>query len=418
MNLIFIDQIPTHWSLEKLSGYILNEKPKKFDGNKNYFSTFDVRNGVATSSEKVSFLNRPSRADILVRKGDIIQSKMKDSNKALIIDSEMNEQLVSTGFFQMRSNEVGNFLYYWIQSDNFLCLRDYISTGSTQKAANLSDINSSYVPIPPENEKIATFLNKQTRIIQTAITKLKQKMLILEEKRSTLITQAVTKGLNPKASMKDSGIKWLGSIPEHWGISALKFLVSAPIIDGPHLTPIKLEKGVPFISAEAISAGYIDFGKKWGYISESDHEVFSKRYSPRKGDILMVKLGATTGTVAMVDTDMDFSVWVPLATIRIRNNFPSKFIFYFLQSSNIRDAIQTSWTHGTQQTLGLGTISNLSMPTLSSDEANEIVAFIESKVFLYEKAVDKYKQLILLLQEYRTSLISALVTGKIDVRTL
>jgi type I restriction enzyme S subunit len=200
-------------------------------------------------------------------------------------------------------------------------------------------------------------------------------------------------------------------------VISLKHLVSAPIIDGPHLTPTKLDTGIPFISAEAISQGYINFDKKWGYISKEDHEIYSKRYCPKKDDILMVKLGATTGVVAMVETDEDFNVWVPLATIRPREDISSKFIFYLLQSSSVRDAIQLSWTYGTQQTLGLGTLANLSMPAPPEDESYKIVKLIESKVPLYDKSVRKCETSLQYLQERRTALISAAVTGKIDVRS-
>ncbi len=273
-------------------------------------------------------------------------------------------------------------------------------------------------PIPPQNEQqiIAAFLDHETAKIDTLIEKQQQLIKLLKEKRQAVISHAVTKGLNPNAPMRDSGVEWLGEVPAHWVVTSMKHLVSAPIIDGPHLSPVKQNEGIPFISAEAISQGYVNFEKKWGYISKEDHRLFSKRYCPKKGDILMVKLGATTGVVAMVDTDDEFNVWVPIATIRIHEGFPSKFVFYFLQSSCAKDAIQLSWTYGTQQTLGLGTIANLKLPLPPSEEAEKIVELIESKIPLYDESIRVGEESLLLLQERRTALISAAVTGKIDVR--
>jgi type I restriction enzyme S subunit len=267
-----------------------------------------------------------------------------------------------------------------------------------------------------EQQKIANFLDYETAKIDTLIEKQQQLIKLLKEKRQAVISHAVTKGLDPNAPMRDSGVEWLGEVPEHWKVISLKHLVSAPIIDGPHLTPIRQDEGVPFISAEAISQGYINFEKKWGYISREDHELYSKRYCPQRGDILMVKLGATTGVVAMVETDDEFNVWVPLATIRTREDISSKFVFYLFQSSNVRDAIQLSWTYGTQQTLGLGTLANLNLPVPPQGEIDQIVKLIESKIPVYDVSVKKCEVSLNYLQERRTALISAAVTGKIDVR--
>lgn len=275
-----------------------------------------------------------------------------------------------------------------------------------------------FVALPSVNDrrKIANFLDHETARIDTLIEKQQQLIKLLKEKRQAVISHAVTKGLNPNAHLHNSGIEWLGEVPEHWKVVSLKHLVSAAIIDGPHLTPTKLDEGVPFISAEAISQGYINFDKKWGYISRADHKIYSKRYCPQKGDILMVKLGATTGVVAMVETEDEFNVWVPLATIRTRDYISSKFVFYLLQSSSVRDAIQLSWTYGTQQTLGLGTLSNLSLPVPPQEEGEKIVELIEAKIPLYDESVKKCEVSLQLLVERRTALISAAVTGKIDVR--
>jgi type I restriction enzyme, S subunit len=428
--------IPKKWKkvrlrfLGKTYGGLTGKKGKDFSKENNlnfkpYIPYTNILNQTYISKSHFDyvFIGEEEKQN-LAKSGDLFflmsSESYQDLGKSSILIDDIDELYLNSfckGFRVSESMIDPLFLNYQLQGHLHKQLISTEGKGFTRINLSQERLLDTLILIPSlsEQKQVTNFLDTKIPMINHTIEQLEDTLSILEEKRLALITQAVTKGLNPDVEMKDSGIEWLGIIPEHWGICALKFLVSAPIIDGPHLTPIKQKKGVPFISAEAISGGYIDFKKKWGYISKSDHEIFSRRYSPQKGDILMVKLGATTGTVAMVDTDMDFSVWVPLATIRIRNNFPSKFIFYFLQSSNIRDAIQTSWTHGTQQTLGLGTIANLSMPTLSSEEANQIVTLIESKVFLYEKAVKKCNNLILLLQEYRTALITAAVTGKIDV---
>src|ERR1035441_4694905 len=115
---------------------------------------------------------------------------------------------------------------------------------------------------------------------------------------------------------KDSGVNWLGEVPEHWTMHTLKHVVSTPITDGPHETPEFLGEGVPFASAESVSSGILDFSKIRGFISRSDHQRYAEKYLPRRDDIFMVKSGATTGITAIVDTDAEFNIWSPLAAIR------------------------------------------------------------------------------------------------------
>ena len=275
-----------------------------------------------------------------------------------------------------------------------------------------------YVPDVPLNEQnaISSFLDTETSKIDGLVSEQCHLVKLLKEKRQAAISHAVTKGLNPNAPMKPSGFQWLGDVPQHWEVIALKHLVSSPIIDGPHVSPEKHDEGVPFISAESIGKGFIDFDKKWGYISPKDHEIYSQRYKPQRGDILLVKLGATTGVPAIVETNTDFNIWVPLAAIRLRKDIHPRFIFHVLRSNNLRVAYELNWTYGTQQTLGLGTISNLRMPVPPANERKEIIDYLDSVLPGFDTLEAEAERAIKILQERRTALISAAVTGKIDVR--
>ena len=299
----------------------------------------------------------------------------------------------------------------------FIVLRPFVwsvvvSGHSSPSAERLAFFVASMMPL------IATFLDAETSKIDALIAEQRRLIELLKEKRQAVISHAVTKGQNPDATMKASGIEWLGDVPEHSSVVALKHLVSRPIIDGPHVSPQKHDQGVPFISAESIGKGFIDFDKKWGYISPEDHKVYSQRYSPQRGDILMVKLGATTGVPAIVETDTDFSVWVPLAAIRLKDQIQPYLIFHVLRSNNLRVAYQLSWTFGTQQTLGLGTISNLQMPVPPAQELQEIVNYLDAVLPGFDSLEAEATRAIDLLQERRTALISAAVTDKIDVREI
>jgi type I restriction enzyme S subunit len=274
----------------------------------------------------------------------------------------------------------------------------------------------TYLPPLPEQTRIAEFLDRETAKIDELVAEQDRLIALLKEKRQAVISHAVTKGLNPKAPLKPSGIEWLGDVPAHWEVVALKHLVSRPIIDGPHESPEHCDEGIPFVSAESVSKGFVDFEKIWGYISPEDHARYSKRFAPQRGDILMVKLGATTGVSAIVETDKVFNIWVPLAAIRLQPEIDPRFILHVLRSDNLRRAYENTWTYGTQQTLGLQTISNLRVPFPPKEEREKIAKYIDSIVPAFELLTAEAERAIALLQERRTALISAAVTGQIDVR--
>ena len=212
-------------------------------------------------------------------------------------------------------------------------------------------------------------------------------------------------------SYKDSGVSWLGHIPEQWDVSRIKFIVSTPVTDGPHETPEILSEGIPFVSAEAIVNGRIDFDKIRGYISEEDHRRFCKKYCPRLGDIYMVKSGATTGRVAMVEDDRVFNIWSPLAAIRCNKYLADlRFIYHYMHSREFQTAVQLSWSYGTQQNIGMGVIQNLSVPLPSIPEQRIVADFLDIWTAKINSLLAKKRELIEKLKEKRSAVISSTVT--------
>jgi len=212
------------------------------------------------------------------------------------------------------------------------------------------------------------------------------------------------------AEYKDSGVEWLGEVPVQWNVCAIKYIVSIPITDGPHETPNFFDSGVPFISAEAISTGRIDFEKIRAHISEEDNEKYSKKYCPKKYDIYMVKSGATTGITAIVETDIKFNIWSPLAVIRCSEYFSPYFVLNFLRSLNFKEAIELNWSFGTQQNIGMGVIENLHIAKPSINEQQKIANFLGHETSKIDTLIEKQQQLIQLLKEKRQAVISHAVT--------
>lgn len=213
---------------------------------------------------------------------------------------------------------------------------------------------------------------------------------------------------------KPSGVEWLGDVPEHWEIAPLKRLVSVPITDGPHETPQFFDAGVPFVSAEAVSSGRIEFSKIRGHITEEDNRRYSLKYFPMLHDIYLVKSGATTGITAIVEDRTDFNIWSPLAAIRCGARMDPYFALNYMRSKNFLDAIALNWSFGTQQNIGMGVIENLpcTIPPISEQQA--IAQFLGDETAKIDALVAEQQRLIELLKEKRQAVISHAVTKGLD----
>ena len=209
---------------------------------------------------------------------------------------------------------------------------------------------------------------------------------------------------------KDSGVEWLGEVPEHWKITQLKHIVAIPITDGPHETPEFLDEGVSFVSAEAISSGMIDFSKIRGFISEEVNKRYSQKYSPKLHDIYLIKSGATTGTTAIVESRTDFNIWSPLAAIRCSEIVNPYFVLNFMRSKNFQEAVTLNWSFGTQQNIGMRVIENLAHTLPPLPEQRSIATFLDRETTKIDELIAEQRQLIDLLKEKRQAVISHAVT--------
>lgn len=271
--------------------------------------------------------------------------------------------------------------------------------------------------IPPKDiqTKIADFLDKKCAEIDALHTDIEKQIETLEEYKKSIITEAVTKGLI-NININGTQVDFTNTTDEQWECKKLKLLVAMPIIDGPHESPELCDTGIPYISATAIVDGRIDFNLMRGYISEEYCTECEKRYKPQLNDILVVKLGAGTGQVAMVDDNRKFNIWVPLAAVRCNELVIPKFIYYGFQSDYVVTQMEQSWTYGTQETLGVKTIEKLKffIPTLNTQR--KIIQYLDNKCVNIDGAIEEKKEQLDTLEQYKKSLIYEYVTGKKEVK--
>lgn len=309
----------------------------------------------------------------------------------------------------------GDFCYYYYLLLAARYELENLSFGNVVKILNNENLGNLFITLPSylEQQHIANFLDREVGKIEALIAKQERLVELLTEKRQAVISHAVTKGLNPNTPMKPSAIDWLGDVPEHWEVSRLKFHTKQ-IVDGTHFTPDYLENGIPFLRVTDIQKEEIDL-LSVKYISYLQHIDLNKRCNPQEGDILLSKNG-TIGKVKIIDWNWRFSIFVSLCLIKLKITlFPSFAKFYF-ESNQLQTQIVDLIKQSTVINLHLDKIANFIFIIPPLAEQQQIADFLDQETQKIDSLIQKAQQMVVLLKERKIALISAAVTGKIDVR--
>ena len=324
-----------------------------------------------------------------------------------------NQQITAATF-------IGNARYFYF---SILAAREELevsATGNVMQILNSERLGEVKFALPPlkEQKQIAAFLDYETAKIDALIEKQQQLIALLGEKRQAVISHAVTKGLNPDAPMRDSGVEWLGEVPAHWKI--WKFGHFAPIITcGIASTPTYVDEseGMPFLSAQNIRGNKLSL-HKYNFIPHALHEQLTRYRRPEIGDILVTRVGAGIGDACVIDIDMEFSIYVSLTHIRVKPKIAvNRFIKYFFSSDYCNFLnYQGTVTGGGVGNLNVQNVEKYKIPLPSIEEQSDIADYIDGQGERFDELIRRAEIASELLQERRTALISAAVTGKIDVR--
>ena len=273
------------------------------------------------------------------------------------------------------------------------------------------------ISVPPivEQLAIAAFLDRETAKIDALVDEQRRLIELLEEKRQAVISHTVTKGLDPNAPLKDSGVEWLGQVPEHWEVCALKRLCTT-ITDGAHISP-ETENGVfCFVSTKDLVGEGIDFD---GCLrtSEASYEYLVRTgCQPRRGDVLFSKDG-TVGRTVVVHEDREFVVASSLIIIRPDQRLlNAAFLHKLCQSHLVGNQVESYVKGAGLPRLSIQNLLKVVGVFPPIPEQLAIAAFLDQETAKIDELAQAAERGIALLQERCTALISAAVTGKIDVR--
>jgi len=324
---------------------------------------------------------------------------------------------IDTTYFIDRTQTRANmcWLYYvlsWLRLDSF-------SKDSAVPGLAREDAYGRWLPYCElgEQQAIAAFLDRETARIDELIAKKQRLIELLAEKRTALISHAVTKGLNPDALMKDSGIEWFGQVPNHWEITRLGW-VTNEVSDINHEMPVSASAGVAFLSAkDLLDDGTLNFSDAIKRISEDDFERLSRKSRPRRGDIIYSRIGACLGKARLVEADERFLVSYSCCVVRVNSSVADRRFFRHLLDAEMVLTEAKIRTQGIGvPDLGLSEICRFPVPLPPIDEQREIANYLDEKEMTLRSLSTRINDGLEQLREYRSALISAAVTGKIDVR--
>jgi len=366
--------------------------------------------------------------EIHVREGDVLITKDGTIGKLLFMDYLPGPTSLNSHLLILRPlNNIfyGKFLYYLLQSDSFLRYVDTVKTGTTFFGITQAAMGNFRMQVFENSEQraIADFLDAKTTQVDDLITKKQRQIELLQEHRIALINQAVTKGLNPDAPMKDSGIEWLGEVPAHWEMAQLHHLAlknKHAFVDGPFGSNLKNEEyvdnGVPLIQLHNIGIGEHKIHNLRFITEQKSIELEKHQATP--GDIVIAKMAEPVARAAQVSDE--YPKFVIVADCMKLSPNPEKvnikFLVYLLNSDYLRTQAELSATGTTRVRIGLTNTKKLKIALPHLTEQRAITDFLDRRTVEIDNLMDKIGTQITCYQEYRTALISAAVTGKIDVR--
>ncbi|MGE6390440.1 restriction endonuclease subunit S [Psychrobacter pacificensis] len=424
-NIDWIRKYPSHWQLIPCRA-VVDHIVEKNEGGKiqNYLSLM----------ANVGVIRYEDKGDIGNKKPEDL-SKCKIVKKGQLVINSMNYSIGSYGMSPY--NGVCSSVYIILEPKNNLLNRyglRVFENSAFQKhlatfgngilahraAIGWDDIKGEYIPLAPkdEQEKILNFLDHETAQIDTLIEKQQTLIQLLKEKRQAVISHAVTKGLNPDAPMKDSGVEWLGEVPEHWEVTKLGFHTSKI---GSGKTPrggaeVYQEEGVLFIRSQNVYDSGLRIDKSESvFISEVIHEEMSNT-KVQGGDVLLNITGGSIGRTCIVPNNfIEANVNQHVCIVRLPISM-RYFIAFILKSSLVKEQIDSIQTGGNREGLNFEQISKFAICLPPEEERADIVSYIETETKKIDSLLEQSNNAIQLMQERRTALISAAVTGKIDVR--
>ncbi|MGL6176480.1 MAG: restriction endonuclease subunit S [Vibrionaceae bacterium] len=360
----------------------------------------------------------------LLSKGDFVFADTSEDidgsgNFTQLVSNEIVFAGYHTVIVRPNQNNYYRFIAYLFDSPQFRTqVRDAVK-GVKVFSITQAILKNAGVWIPPyeEQQKIAAFLDYETAKINTLIAKQEKLIELLKEKRQAVISHAVTKGLNPDAPMKDSGVEWLGQVPAHWEVKRNKYLLKFVTSGSRGWAEYYSDNGSLFFRITNLTRDTIE-PKLSSIQFVTPPQGAEGQRSKIKPNDLLISITADLGSVCVADDSISEGFVSQHISLCRPNSLvaSARWLAYFILSDASKEQLLGSGYGGTKIQLSLEDIRELVIAFPSQSEQCDIAKFIDDELRRFELLIEKAQSAILLMQERRTALISAVITGKIDVR--
>ena len=413
----WLGRIPAHWSTKRLR-HLAPVRASKLD-TKPDDAVFVGLEHIESWTGRLCLETQPDSVDSVVssfKGGDVLFGKLRPY-LAKAARPDFDGVCTSEAIVLQPARECfQSYLMYCLLNAPHVRWFDSLTYGAKMPRLSPDQVGNSDTALPPMSEQraIADFLDRETAKIDALVAKKKRLIELLQEKRTALITRAVTRGLDPNVPMKDSGVEWLGQIPAHWNLRPLK-RISPEITVGVVVNPSMYVRtnGVPFLYGSDIQEGRIipDVAR---HMSEEDSRALSKSCL-RAGDLVCVRVGAP-GVTAVVPPELAGANCASVLIVRHVESFESRWLCYAMNSRSVRYQVELVQYGAAQEQFNVAHAVEFSVPLAPQGEQKAIASFLDRETDKITTLVKRIQTAIDHLKEFRTALISAAVTGKIDVR--
>jgi type I restriction enzyme S subunit len=421
----WIEDIPSHWEIKKNKFFTTPQKIKSEKGEEELLSVSEKK-GIIPRSEirnDEQVLSRSESLDgyLIVKKGNLVSNIMLMWKRGLGVSEY--DGIVSPAYSVFSFNKsFPKYYHYLFRTDQYVSEFKRNSRGVIESRLRLYDemFGSLHSHFPPlqEQEQIVKYLDEKTSIIDKLISTKERKIELLKEQRTSLINEVTTKGLNPNVKLKDSGVEWIGEIPESWIVGKLKNFCELKISS--------IDKHIYEYEKQVIVCNYTDvyyneiitneLELRKGSCSEDEYNKFKLN----KGDVIITKDSESPtdiGVPSLINDDLDNVVCgYHLSIIKpLKNKLVGGFLFRQLQTKRIRSYFEVCSNGITRFGLGKSSVLDTLLIIPSVKEQQEIVEYLDKHTKEIDDLVSMEQKKIELLKEYRQSLISEVITGKIKV---
>lgn len=414
----WLDDLPSHWFLKRHKYIAIFSKGRNPEVLLDNYS-----DGLYPYLSMDSLRGKADSKYAEYKKGLVL---VEDNQPLIIWDGSNSGEFVLGRQGILSSTMASSSLIYNIENKFYwyvcICIEPEMrkhATGMGIPHVNGEELRGIAFPLPDiqEQQKIANFLDYETAKIDSLIANQEKLIELLKEKRQAVISHAVTKGLNANVALKDSGVEWLGQVPEHWEVRQLRYLGTCQ--NGINIGAEYFGSGSPFISYGDVYRNPELPTVFDGLVQSTEND--RKIYSVRSGDVLFTRTSETIEEIGFSSTCLNDVKNATFAGFLIRfrpvkNTLLPEYSKFYFRNILLRAFFVKEMNLVTRASLSQELLKKLAVPFPSLEEQKKIADFLHSKDQIFDKLINDCKKQIELLKERRTALISAAVTGKIDVR--